>query len=90
MRSSLRKKYLISLTLVFYSKFERKFDTKSYQSIFLGYFTTYKLYLVYNKRTLIIKESIYVIFYESKPFDAKNTKETFVDIDFHKLNMDRA
>lgn len=31
-----------------------------------------------------------MIFYESKPFDAKNTKETFVDVDLHKLNIDKA
>ena len=34
--------------------------------IFLGYFTSSKAYRVFNKRTLVVEESIYVVFDESK------------------------
>ena len=37
-----------------------KFDTKSYEEIFLDYSISNKTYRVFNKRTLIVKESIYI------------------------------
>jgi hypothetical protein len=39
-----------------------KFDVKSYEGIFPGHFSTSKAYRVYNQRTLVVKESIYVVF----------------------------
>ncbi|WRX16394.1 Integrase [Theobroma cacao] len=42
-----------------------KFDAKSDEAIFLGYTLNSKAYRVFNKRTLIIEESIHVVFDES-------------------------
>ena len=42
-----------------------KFDAKSDVGIFLGYSTSSKAFSVFNKRTMVIKEFIQVIFYES-------------------------
>ena len=41
-----------------------KFDAKADESIFLGYSTYSKAYKVYNRRTLVVEESIYVTFDE--------------------------
>ena len=50
-----------------------KFDVKSDESIFLGYSLTSKAFRVFNKRTLVVKESIHVIFYESNPHSRKDS-----------------
>nr|CAN77969.1 hypothetical protein VITISV_027333 [Vitis vinifera] len=42
-----------------------KFDAKSDVGIFLGYSTSSKVFRVFNKRTMVVEESIHVIFYES-------------------------
>ncbi|RVW95452.1 hypothetical protein CK203_028682 [Vitis vinifera] len=42
-----------------------KFDAKSDVGIFLGYSTSSKAFRVFNKRTMVVEESIHVIFYES-------------------------
>ena len=42
-----------------------KFDLKSDEGIFMGYSTISKGYRVYNKRTLVIEESMHVLFDES-------------------------
>ena len=42
-----------------------KFDSKSDISIFLGYSTTSKVYRVFNKRTLVVEESMHVSFDET-------------------------
>ena len=42
-----------------------KFDSRSDECIFLGYSTNSKGYRVYNKRTLVIEESIHMVFDES-------------------------
>ncbi|KAK8621924.1 hypothetical protein V6N13_097552 [Hibiscus sabdariffa] len=39
-----------------------KFDAKSDEAIFLGYSLTSKAYRVFNKRTLVVEESIHVVF----------------------------
>ncbi|KAK8649437.1 hypothetical protein V6N13_130166 [Hibiscus sabdariffa] len=39
-----------------------KFDAKSDETIFLGYSLTSKAYRVFNKRTLVVGESIHVVF----------------------------
>ena len=41
-----------------------KFDAKSDKGIFLGYSTDSKAYRVYNKRTLVVEESVHVTFDE--------------------------
>ena len=50
-----------------------KFDAKSYESIFLGYSLTSKAFRVFNKRTLVVEESIHVIFDESNPPSRKDS-----------------
>ena len=45
-----------------------KFDSKSDVGIFLGYSTSSKAFRVYNRRTLVVEESMHVIFDESNPF----------------------
>ncbi|RVW50731.1 Retrovirus-related Pol polyprotein from transposon RE1 [Vitis vinifera] len=42
-----------------------KFDAKSDVGIFLGYSTSSKAFRVFNKRTMVVEESIHVIFDES-------------------------
>ena len=42
-----------------------KFDSKMDIGIFLGFSSTSKVYKVFNKRTLVIEESMHVIFDES-------------------------
>ena len=41
-----------------------KFDSRTDEGIFLGYSTNFKAYRVFNKRTLIVEESIHVVFDE--------------------------
>ena len=40
-----------------------KFDAKSDVGIFLGYSTSSKTFRVFNKRTIVVEESIHVIFF---------------------------
>ena len=44
-----------------------KFDPKSDVGILLGYSNTSKAYRVYNKRTLVVEESMHITFDESNP-----------------------
>ncbi|KAH9705964.1 hypothetical protein KPL70_012065 [Citrus sinensis] len=53
-----------------------KFDPKSDVGIFLGYSNSSKTYRVYNKRTLVVEESMHVIFDESNP---SSTERVVVD-----------
>ena len=48
-----------------------KFDSKADERIFLGYSTSSKAYRVFNKRTLVVEESMHVVFYESNSFDPR-------------------
>ena len=53
-----------------------KFDSKSDIGIFLGYSSSSKAYRVYNKRTLVIEESIHVNFDEfNNSSSSKNVLE---------------
>lgn len=45
----------------------RKFDKKSNEGIFLGYSTTSKAYIVYNKSSLEVEESMNMKFKENHP-----------------------
>ncbi len=56
-----------------------KFDSKSDEGIFLGYSTTSKAYRVFNKRTLVIEESIHVVFDDSS--DISSSKRVNFDDD---------
>ena len=55
-----------------------KFDSKADDGIFLGYSTTSKAYRVFNKRILVVEESIYVVFDES---NLLNPRKYFCSID---------
>ena len=48
-----------------------KFDSKADEGIFLGYSTSSKVYRVFNKRTLVVEESMHVIFDESNSLDPR-------------------
>ena len=68
-----------------------KFDAKSDEGIFLGYSTSSRAYRVFNKRTLVVEESVNIIFDESDSESAR--KENILDddagiINFEKLNID--
>ncbi|KAJ9129110.1 hypothetical protein P3X46_034113, partial [Hevea brasiliensis] len=45
-----------------------KFNSKTNKGIFLGYSTSSKAYRVFNKRTLVVEELMYVVFDEANPF----------------------
>ncbi|KAH9767789.1 hypothetical protein KPL71_011399 [Citrus sinensis] len=53
-----------------------KFDPKSDVGIFLGYSNSSKAYRVYNKRTLVVEESMHVTFDETNP---SSTEKVVVD-----------
>nr|CAN81433.1 hypothetical protein VITISV_010698 [Vitis vinifera] len=54
-----------------------KFDAKLDVGIFLGYSTSSKAFRVFNKRTMVVEESIHVIFYESN--NSLQERESFDD-----------
>ena len=62
-----------------------KFDAKSDEGIFLGYSTSSKAYRIFNKRTLVIEESMYVVFDETNYKSSR--KEDIVDDDVDALKM---
>ena len=39
-----------------------KFNAKSDEAIFLGYFTSSKIFRIFNKKILVVEESIHVVF----------------------------
>ena len=51
---------------------------KSDEGIFLGYFQISKAYRVFNKRTLVVEESMHVVFDEANP--CKKTIDDEIDI----------
>ena len=48
-----------------------KFDSKADEGIFLGYSTSSKAYRVFNKRTLVVEESMHVVFDETNSLDPR-------------------
>lgn len=42
---------------------------------------------IYNYRTLVVEESIYVVFNESNPFNLQNTKDVGIDVILDILNI---
>ena len=48
-----------------------KFDSKADEGIFLGYSTSSKAYRIFNKGTLVVEESMHVIFNESNSLDPR-------------------
>jgi hypothetical protein len=51
-----------------------KFDSKTNDNIFLGYFSISKATKIYNHRTLVVEESMHAVFDEFNPFDHKKEK----------------
>ena len=66
-----------------------KFDAKSDEGIFLGYSLTSKAFRVFNKRTLVVEESIHVIFDESNPHSRKDSFDDD-DVGILQENIDEA
>ena len=66
-----------------------KFDAKSDESIFFVYFLTSKAFRVFNERTLVVKESIHVIFDESNPLSRKNSLDDD-DVGILQENIDES
>ena len=59
-----------------------KFDAKSDVGLFLGYSTSSKDFRVFNKRTMVVEESIHVIFYESNnSFQRKDSVDDELGLD---------
>ena len=48
-----------------------KFDSKADEGIFLGYSSSSKEYIVFNKRIIVVEESMHIIFYESNSHDPR-------------------
>ncbi len=61
-----------------------KFDAKSDEGIFLGYSSVSKAFRVFNKRTLVIEESIHVVFNEVSNFKKNDFDD---DLGFDNLNL---
>jgi len=47
------------------------FDSKVDKGIFLGYFDTFKVYIMFNSRTLIVEEFIHVKFNDGLTINRK-------------------
>ena len=52
-----------------------KFDSRSYEGIFLGYSSTSKAYRAYNKRTMKVMETVNVVIDESSDFGSEKVSE---------------
>ncbi|CAL9097943.1 unnamed protein product [Musa textilis] len=61
-----------------------KFDAKSDEGIFLGYSSTSKAFRIFNKRTLVIEESIHIVFNKVSEFKKNDFDD---DLDFDGLNL---
>ena len=67
-----------------------KFDVKSDEGIFLDYSLTFKAFRVFNKRTLVVEESIHIIFDESNPPFRKDSLDDDDDVCILQENIDGA
>ena len=65
------------------------FDTKSAEGIFLGYSISSKAFRIFNKRTLVVEELIYVPFDESSQHKDKNVEEeeNILENEIDKINL---
>ena len=61
----------------------RKFDAKSNVGIFLGYSSSSKAYRVFNKKTIVVEESVHVVFDESnESLERRESVNDDVGLDF--------
>ena len=51
-----------------------KFDVKSDEAIFFGYSSSSKAFRVFNKRTLVVEESIHVVFDETNDLPSRKSE----------------
>nr|GEW34360.1 hypothetical protein [Tanacetum cinerariifolium] len=58
-----------------------KFDEKSNEGFFVGYFINSKAFRVYNTRTRKVEENLYIKFLENKPIIAGDGPKRLFDID---------
>ena len=70
----------------------KKFDAKSDKGIFLEYSTNSKAYRIFNKRTLIVKESIHVTFNEDillprESHEYENNDTTIIEKNIENLSL---
>ena len=65
-----------------------KFDAKSDDGIFFGYSLTSKAFRVFNKKTLVVEESIHVIFDKSNP-PSRNDSLDDDDVGILPENVDK-
>ena len=63
----------------------RTFQAKADDAIFLGYSTTSKAYRVFNKRSLVVEESIHVVFNESQR--SLNSEVDISTVRFEEMNL---
>ncbi|XP_073137970.1 uncharacterized protein [Henckelia pumila] len=63
------------------------FDAKSDEDIFLGYSSISKAYRVFNKRTLNVEESVYIVFDEDLINDVATNTHQFSDL-FQEIQLD--
>ena len=63
----------------------RTFQAKTDDAIFLGYSTTSKAYRVFNKRSLVVEESIHVVFNESQR--SLNSEVDISTVRFKEMNL---
>ena len=62
-----------------------KFDAKSSVGIFLGYSLSSKAYRVFNKKTMVVEESIHVVFDESNDsLERRENIDDDVGLDFSR------
>ena len=52
-----------------------KFDAKFDEAIFLGYSSSSKAFRVFNKRTLVVEESIHVVFDETNDLPSRKNED---------------
>ncbi|GJS72692.1 putative ribonuclease H-like domain-containing protein [Tanacetum coccineum] len=64
-----------------------KFDGKADEGFFVGYSTNSKAYRVFNNRTRIVEENLYVKFSEETPNIARNGPNWLFDIDALTMSM---
>ena len=66
-----------------------KFDPKSNICIFLSYSNTSKTYRIYNKRTLVVEESMHVTFNESNPSFMEKVVDDDADLEQEESLKDK-
>ena len=65
-----------------------KFDAKADEGIFVGYSTVGSAFRVFNRRTLVVEESVHVSFDESLPTNSKTLEEEEVVPNIGNLEID--